>query len=196
MDHAARLSDAIAADGFVLVERRLGPSVLDRIRQAHADQVAAATGANIRTSSCGGGTRTNLDQSHPDLRLLHADDLLRAVAARIIAAPVLKYFHSRTIHPGASAQQLHMDCDPGTAPGRLLAFIWMLDDFGATNGATRFVPDSHRGLPGAAAPFTGPAGSVIIYDRAVLHGYTPHQTNADRRSIQGGFDPAAGAPIA
>jgi ectoine hydroxylase-related dioxygenase (phytanoyl-CoA dioxygenase family) len=66
----------------------------------------------------------------------------------------------------------------------------MLDDFTAENGATQFVGGSHRGSPAPAPELAvGPAGSLIMYDRAVLHGYTANISKADRRSIQGGFDP-------
>ena len=101
----------------------------------------------------------------------------------------LHYFLSRTLHPGASPQSLHIDCDPGAIA--LLGFIYTLDDFTAENGCTQFVAGSHRGMPASSPTLAiAPAGSLIMYDRAVLHGFTANVTNTDRRSIQGGFDPA------
>jgi ectoine hydroxylase-related dioxygenase (phytanoyl-CoA dioxygenase family) len=128
-----------------------------------------------------------LDHGFPGLQQLHDDPLLRAVATRLMkSALTLQYFLSRTLHPGAAPQALHIDCDPGESP--LLGFIWMLDDFTAQNGATSFVAGSHKGAPAPTATLAlAPAGSMIMYDRSVLHGYTTNSGEADRRSIQGGF---------
>lgn len=185
-----RFAAAIARDGFVIAERHLGYATLERVRRLHADYLATADSRYTRTSSSGGDTRTRLDPNLAGLQALHSDPLLRAVATQVMNTPVaLRYFLSRTLHPGASPQSLHMDCDPG-APA-LLAFIYTLDDFTPENGATRFIAGSHRNAPAASPTLAlAPAGSLIMYDRSILHGYTANTSNADRRSIQGGFDPA------
>ncbi len=185
-----RLNAAIAHDGFVIAERHLDSATLERVRRAHADYLAAADSRDTRTASSGGDTRTHLEPDFAGLQELHSDPLLHAVATQVMKTPVaLRYFLSRTLHPGASPQSLHMDCDPG-APA-LLGFIYALDDFTAGNGATQFVAGSHRGDTSASPTLAlAPAGSLIMYDRSVLHGYTSNRSNADRRSIQGGFDPA------
>ena len=187
---AARLTAAIARDGFAIATRHLDASKLETVRRTHTDYLAIADGRDIRTSSSGGDTRAYLDSEFAGLRQLHDDRLLRSVAAQVMQAPpALHYFLSRTLHPGAPAQALHIDCDPG-APS-MLGFIWMLDDFTAENGATQFVAGSHRGAFTAPAMLAiAPAGSLIMYDRSVLHGYTANTTTAPRRSIQGGFNPA------
>jgi ectoine hydroxylase-related dioxygenase (phytanoyl-CoA dioxygenase family) len=65
--------------------------------------------------------------------------------------------------------------------------MWMLDDFTPENGATRFVPGSHRDATGGptdqaraadAVPVTGRAGSVLCFDGRVLH-QTGANTTAD-----------------
>jgi hypothetical protein len=185
-----RFAATIAHEGFAIVERHLDQAMLEHARHRHADYLAAADIRETRTSSSGGDTRTHIDPDFAGLHALHGDPLLRAVAAQVMKTPVdLRYFLSRTLHPGASPQSLHMDCDPG-AP-TLLGFIYMLDDFTVENGATQFVAGSHRGDPAPAARLAiAPAGSLIMYDRSVLHGYTANTTSADRRSIQGGFEPA------
>jgi ectoine hydroxylase-related dioxygenase (phytanoyl-CoA dioxygenase family) len=186
----ASLAAAILRDGFVIAERRLDPATLEQVRTAHAHSIATADNSDARTSRSGGDTRVHLNPNAEILAQLHRDPILRSVAADIMPAPFgLNYFLSRTLHPGASPQDLHIDCEPGAE--RLIGFIYMLDDFTKKNGATQFVRGSHRGAtPALPALATGPAGSLIIYDRAVLHGYTANATNRDRRSIQGGFDPA------
>jgi ectoine hydroxylase-related dioxygenase (phytanoyl-CoA dioxygenase family) len=187
---ADRFAAAIAEDGFAVAERYLDPAKLELVRRQHADYLAVADRRDVRTSSSGADTRVHLDRNLPGLQALHSDPLLHAVATQVMQAPlVLHYFLSRTLHPGAAPQALHIDCDPG-APS-LLGFIWTLDDFTAENGATQFVAGSHRGAP-AFAPVLAiaPAGSLIMYDRAVLHGYTANLSKGDRRSIQGGFNTA------
>ncbi|QGZ96530.1 phytanoyl-CoA dioxygenase family protein [Terricaulis silvestris] len=193
MSEADQLADDIIVNGFAIAESRLGVSVLDRLRCIPTEQLASSAVGATRTSSDGGNARVRLMPDCPDLWPLHQDQLLLTVTARVLRNPfALKYLQSRTVHSGSACQTLHMDCDVGTGAGKLLAFIWMLDSFDTNNGATQFIPGSHRSSP-AGPPMLaiGPAGSLIIYDRAVLHGYTPNQSNADRRSIQGGFDPTA-----
>jgi ectoine hydroxylase-related dioxygenase (phytanoyl-CoA dioxygenase family) len=187
---AQPFAEAIARDGFVIAERHLDHATLELVRCSHADYLAIADSRDARTSSSGSDTRVHLDRSFPGLRRLHDDPLLRAVATRVMKAPfTLHYFLSRTLHPGASPQSLHIDCDPGVAA--LLGFIYTLDDFTAENGCTQFIAGSHRGAPASSPTLAvAPAGSLIMYDRAVLHGFTANMTKTDRRSIQGGFDPA------
>jgi Phytanoyl-CoA dioxygenase (PhyH) len=193
MSEADRLADEIILNGFAIAESRLDVSVLDRLRRNPTEKLASSAAGAARTSSDGGSTRVRLMPDCPDLGPLHRDRLLLTVTARVLRNPfALKYLQSRTVHPAAASQTLHMDCDVGTDAGKLIAFIWMLDSFDTNNGATQFIPGSHRGFPaGSPRLAIGPAGSLIIYDRAVMHGYTPNQSHADRRSIQGGFDPIA-----
>jgi hypothetical protein len=186
---SAQIAATIARDGFAIAKCHLDHTTLGVVRRSHADCLAITDTCYVRTSSSGSDTRAHLDPDFVGLRQLHNDPLLRAVARQVMQAPVvLHYFLSRTLHPGASPQALHIDCDPG-APA-MLGFIWMLDDFAVSNGATRFIAGSHRGAPASSPTLAvAPAGSLIMYDRSVLHGYTANTTSADRRSIQGGFDP-------
>jgi ectoine hydroxylase-related dioxygenase (phytanoyl-CoA dioxygenase family) len=80
----------------------------------------------------------------------------------------------------------------------LVGFILMVDEFRADNGATRFVPGSHRLLqgpggrigegsddPGGQVAACGPAGSILIFDGSVWHGHGANRSAGRRRSIQG-----------
>ena len=82
----------------------------------------------------------------------------------------------------------------------MVGFIFMVDEFRRDNGATRFVPGSHRWghapsdlMPDATADdegqvsARGPAGSVVIYNGSVWHGHGANQTKEPRRSIQGAY---------
>lgn len=182
-------AEAIASDGFVIAERHLDHATLELVQRSHANYLAVADRRDVRTSSSGSDTRVHLDRNSPGLRHLHDDPLLHAIATQVMKVPfALHYFLSRTLHPEASPQSLHIDCDPGAVA--LLGFIYTLDDFTAENGCTQFVAGSHQGKPASSpTPAIAPAGSLIMYDRAVLHGFTANLTKTDRRSIQGGFDP-------
>ncbi len=106
------------------------------------------------------------------------EPVLSACLASIGPRFKLSSFHGRTVLPGAAAQRLHVDVRPDQDAWPLLGFIVMLDEFRADNGATRFVPGSHRAetptersrrQPSARrlepVLACGTAGSVIVYSR-------------------------------
>ncbi len=82
----------------------------------------------------------------------------------------------------------------------MVGFIMMVDEFRSDNGATRFVPGSHKWLTippdfpkDTSADYEGhalacgPAGSVIVYNGSVWHGHTANRIGEPRRSIQGAY---------
>lgn len=185
--------DAIIASvrehGFAIIGRHLAEEALVLTRRRHIEALVAAEPQDTARSACGSNTRSYLAAHGLDLDLLYLDPALLAVAAGVIEAPFkLSAFLSRTVHPGASAQALHVDLPRGSGAPTMLGFIYMLDDFRADNGATRFVPGSHRGSTSADAILaTAPAGSLLVYDGATLHGFSDSTSDGDRRSIQGAF---------
>jgi Phytanoyl-CoA dioxygenase (PhyH) len=186
------LAGEIESRGFAVIPGRLDRHALHEARRWYEAALAAADPAAVSRSASGSNTRTHHVGDHPGLDRLHLDPLLDAIGARLLGRPLrLGAFLSRTVHPGAAAQDLHADCShDGNGPA-MLGFIYALDDFRLDNGATRFLPGSHRGpAQGECVPATGPGGSLIVYDGAVLHGFSANASGDDRRSIQGSLVPA------
>ena len=87
-----------------------------------------------------------------------------------------------------AAQELHVDVRPDEDAWPLLGFIVMVDEFREDNGATRFVPGSHRAEPtraregnqrpddGATCSRAANAGSVIVYLGSTWHGYSANRS--------------------
>src|SRR5689334_19230675 len=103
------------------------------------------------------------------------------------------------------AAELHVDVQRDSTDWPLLSFILMVDEFRPDNGATRFVPGSHRwrGMPADSMPDVradhsqqvlacGAAGSLLIFNGSTWHGHTANTSSGPRRSLQGAFIPRDG----
>jgi ectoine hydroxylase-related dioxygenase (phytanoyl-CoA dioxygenase family) len=98
------------------------------------------------------------------------------------------------IGAGEDAQGLHRDDSiyplPIPHPEVVLNTIWAFDDFTAENGATRFVPGSHRWEAGhwpdaaeATVRAEMPAGSVAFYTGSIWHGGGANRTDRARLGV-------------
>jgi len=145
-----------------------------------------------------GRTTTRVDDfvsRGPEFDDLYVFPPLLEAAYRVIGGPFkLSALHARTLRPGAAAQELHVDVERESDAWPLAGFILMVDAFRSDNGATRFVPGSHRraGTPTAADSSVlacGPAGSLIVFNGSSWHGHSANTSAEPRRSIQGAFIP-------
>jgi ectoine hydroxylase-related dioxygenase (phytanoyl-CoA dioxygenase family) len=178
---------------------------MDVLGDAYDAAVASATSDDIRIGSA--STRVsdfvNRGAAFDDLYIF--PPLLEA-CGRVIGRPFkLSSLHSRTVRPGAFAQELHVDVPRRSADWPLLGFILMIDAFRPDNGATRFVPGSHE-WPSAPEDSTsnlrpehdgqvlacGDAGSLIVFNGSTWHGHAANTSNTPRRSLQGAFIPRDG----
>ena len=71
--------------------------------------------------------------------------ILEACRRTIGQSFTLSTLIARTLHPNASLQDVHVDfARDGLDGWPMVGFIVMVDEFRSDNGATRFLPGSHR----------------------------------------------------
>jgi ectoine hydroxylase-related dioxygenase (phytanoyl-CoA dioxygenase family) len=188
--------------GFVVIPGPFESGEMPRISAVYDSAVSAALPDDIRIGSS--TTRVNGFVDRELGFALYTHKALLAASSHIIGEPFkLSSMHLRTLRPNSSAQGLHVDFKPGEDRFPLAGFIFMVDEFTNDNGATGFVPGSHKW---SAAPndlavdaladnenkiqmARGLPGSLIVFNGSVWHGHTTNLTNAPRRSIQGAFIP-------
>lgn len=108
--------------------------------------------------------------------------VMAAVKALLGQHIVMSNFTANIALPGSGSMKLH--CDQSTVMPEpwserfALTVIWCLDDVDESNGATRYVPGSHRftrfdqvsvGVEKDSVAFAAPAGSAIIMDGRLWH---------------------------
>jgi ectoine hydroxylase-related dioxygenase (phytanoyl-CoA dioxygenase family) len=189
--------------GFVVIPGPVPPDRMERLISAFTTAVASATDDDIRVGST--TTRVsdfvNRGSEFDDLYVF--PPLLEA-CRRVIGGPFkLSSLHARTVRPHMPAQELHVDVRRDSGDWPLVGFILMVDPFRADNGATRFVPGSHKwsGTPADSMsdPLTGhevlacgSAGSLLVFNGSTWHGHSANTSSGPRRSIQGAFIPRDG----
>lgn len=177
-------------DGFCIVRDALSPDELERVRAGH-DRAVECTrerlgsnhmdtldpnAANIRTF--------DLPSADPVfIELLRRPDALAAVEDVLAPHGVLvSNFTGNNALPGSGSMNLHSDQalvvpSPWLTPWAANV-IWCLDDVYDANGATRYLPGSHRfqsheDVPAGAmeqtVAFEAPAGSFIVMEGRMWH---------------------------
>jgi ectoine hydroxylase-related dioxygenase (phytanoyl-CoA dioxygenase family) len=128
--------------------------------------------------------------------------VLAAIAHVLSGEFKLSSLNARSALPGQGLQALHADWGKAVEPGEYVVCnsIWLLDDFTASNGATRVVPGSQRNGalprdvmpdPRAAHPqeimLLAPAGTVVVFNSHTWHGGTLNSTDRPRRALHSYF---------
>lgn len=200
-DAAAELQER----GFVVLPGPVPPERMELLVDAYTAAMASAAGDDMKIGS------TSTRVSDFVNRGAEFDDLyvfppLLEACCRVIGRPFkLSSLLGRTLRPHSPAQELHVDVRRDSADWPLLGFILMIDEFRPDNGATRFVPGSHR-WPGSpeetlSDPRTehdeqvlacGCAGSLLVFNGSTWHGHTENTSSGPRRSLQGAFIPRDG----
>jgi hypothetical protein len=172
-------------DGGVIVENVVGSDVIARIHE-DLDPFFSATEDGLNDFwGCKTKRIGALMARSESCRELAINPFVNALCEPFLSPYSDGYQLNATqavlIGPEESNQPLHRD--RGVWGGRLnrsietqFSTIWAIDDFTNTNGATQFVPGSHR-WDGERQPTEDeiqvavmPAGSVMLYSGSVLHG--------------------------
>jgi ectoine hydroxylase-related dioxygenase (phytanoyl-CoA dioxygenase family) len=181
--------DQMRENGFCVVEGALSGEALETIR-------SALDGAVDHMRRSGEATHdTRLDPNDANIRvhdlpvrdpafidLLRVPAAMQAVDAVLGANVLLSNFTANIALPGSAPMALHSDQalvipEPWNQPWAI-NIIWCLDDIDADNGATRYLPGSHRyrtfaDVPDDAADklkaFEAPAGSFVAMEGRVWH---------------------------
>ncbi len=178
--------------GFMVADGPFSCNEIVKIANDYDHSLAVTPEAQIRrglTSTRWGG----LVALEPYYRIYLHPPLLSAASERIGGPMKLGSFFAHTLLPSVAADPPHQDVAPGADGYPLVGFIFMVDEFRAENGATRFIAGSQDGArPSAdalACDACGSAGSMLIFDGTTWHGHGANRTDTPRRSIQGAFIP-------
>jgi len=191
--------------GFTIVHDVMPRARLERLSHAYDLAMSAAMGADLKI----GSTTTRLGNfvnRGEEVDALYLFPPLLDACCRIIGRPFkLSSLHARTLRAHSLNGRLHVDVRRDSADWPLVGFILMVDDFRPENGATRFVPGSHRWLHAPETQLSGlrgdheeqvqacgPAGSLVIFNGSTWHDHAANTSNLPRRSIQGAFIPRDG----
>ncbi|HJZ82739.1 MAG TPA: phytanoyl-CoA dioxygenase family protein [Pyrinomonadaceae bacterium] len=191
--------------GFVVLPGSFPRDQMARLIDAYTAVMSAASGPDLRMGST--STRvSDFVNRGTEFDGLYVFPPLLDACCRIIGRPFkLSSLQARTLRPHTPAQELHVDVRRDSADWPLLGFILMVDEFRPENGATRFVPGSHRWL-GAPEDIwfdhradsepqrlaCGAAGSLLIFNGSAWHGHAANTSDEPRRSLQGAFIPRDG----
>lgn len=186
--------------GYIIVPGPFPTADLGSVVAAIDRAVAKATPDEVKVGSASTNVRVNgvLARAPVLASLFTHAPLLRAASETVRGQFKLSAFHVRTVLPQSAPQALHQDVAPGCDGWPLIGFIFMIDAFSHENGATRFVPGSERleNMPSdqllrhpAEECACGPAGSMILFNGSVWHGFGANLTHEPRRSVYGALIP-------
>lgn len=186
----------IEADGYVIISDVIDAATCANLVE-EVDRVESEYGIEFGKNEFEGfQTRRifNLIARGPRFRdLVINETVLASVEAILGDGFLLSGTTSMHIGPGETQQLLHADDGmvslPRPHPATMVTTMWALTEFTEKNGATRFIPGSHKNAAVLPQPEDEkdvvtadmPPGSVMIFHASTWHGGGPNSTEKTER---------------
>ena len=140
----ASAAHALQEDGFVVIEGPVPRPAFDQLVTTYDRVMDEATEPDKRVGRQNTRVHDLVNRAGAFDGLYLYPPVL-AACCQVIRQPFkLSNVLGRTLHPQSEAEQLHVDTAGDQKGWPMLGFILMIDEFATVNGATRFVPGSHR----------------------------------------------------
>jgi ectoine hydroxylase-related dioxygenase (phytanoyl-CoA dioxygenase family) len=189
--------EAIDRDGYVVIERAVGPDVLAAVRSELAPYLDGGDEAYLGRNDFEGFSTNRvyglLAKAPTEATLVAHPRVLAILDAMLRPGYLLSANLAINLLPGETAQNVHFDDSfyplPRPRPPIGVSAIWAIDDFTAANGATEVIPGSHRWgddpppADVALVPVEMPAGSVVVFAGTLLHRGGANTTDRPRLAI-------------
>jgi ectoine hydroxylase-related dioxygenase (phytanoyl-CoA dioxygenase family) len=190
-------SEALAADGCVVIDDLAKPAAMDALESELAPYLANTpygddfSGHQTRRT---GGLIARAPTSHAMVMHPTVTGAVHSVLGHATALQ-LHLTQLISIEPGQDAQYVHRDqwaFDFFSFPNGYEVTcntIWAMTDFTEENGGTRVIPGSHRFedklrfTEGDTEATEMRKGSVLIYTGALYHGGGPNRSDAARNGV-------------
>jgi ectoine hydroxylase-related dioxygenase (phytanoyl-CoA dioxygenase family) len=199
---SAAARERLDADGFLVLDEAVDPARLDAVQERILrlfDELGARAGFEFKQEPQTDRLANLVDYDEIFRWAVSVPAVLSAVAHVLGPDFKLSSLNARSARPHSDwTQPLH--CDTGALPdargNTVCNVLWMLDDFTPENGATRFVPGTHRSgrlpqdlLADASAPhpderlLTGRRGTIVVMNAHLWHGGTANRTDGPRLAL-------------